>query len=61
MKGRQEVTLPAAATFTELTVRVDEVYPGEQVWGSIGEIEGLDAAGKNVLLSPPREVVRQTP
>lgn len=60
-RGRQEVKLPTPATFSELTVRVDEAYPGQQAWGSVGEVEGFDAAGRNVLLSPPRDVVRQAP
>lgn len=60
-RGRQEVKLAAPATFSQLTVCVDEAYPGQQVWGSLGEIEGFDAAGKNVLLAPPRDVVRQEP
>ena len=40
---------------------VHSSYPGEQVWGSIGEIEGFDAAGKNVLLAPPRYEPRARP
>jgi hypothetical protein len=36
-------------------------YPGEQPWGSIGEIEAFDEEGKNVLLNPPRLVPRISP
>jgi len=60
-RGRQEILLPESATFGELTLRVDTTYPGEQVWGSVGEIEGFDAEGNNLLLSAPRTVPRQTP
>jgi hypothetical protein len=60
-KGEQKFPLPKPATFRELTLRVVSVHPGEQEWGSIGEIEGLDKEGKNVLLSPPRTVPRATP
>jgi len=57
-RGRQKIALPQPATFRELTLRVTAVTPGEQVWGSIGEIEGFDKDGNNVLLSPPRMVPR---
>ncbi len=60
-RDKQEIVLPAPATFQELAVFVEETYPGEQIWGSIGEIEGLEESGRNVLLCPPRDVVRQTP
>lgn len=60
-KGRQEIKLPAPATFSALTMRVESAYPGDNVWGSISEIEGFDASGKDVLLSPPHDVTRQTP
>jgi len=60
-KGRQGVPLAEPVSLTVLTVRVDATYPGENVWGSIGEIEGFDAAGKNVLVAPPRNVPRTLP
>ena len=60
-RGRQKIPLPAPATFKDLTFRVVTIDKGEQVWGSIGEIEGFDAAGRNLLLSPPRVVPRKTP
>ncbi len=60
-KGRQEVPLAAPATVRELTLTVNSVYPGENPWGSIGEIEGFDAAGRNVLLAPPRNEPRAEP
>jgi hypothetical protein len=60
-KGGQEFALPGPATFRELTVSVTAAYPGQQVWGSIGEIEGFDARGKNVLLSLPRNEPRAWP
>ena len=59
--GRQKFDLPKPATFQELKLKVLSVTPGEQVWGSLGEIEGLDKDGNNVLLSPPRQVPRATP
>jgi len=60
-KGMQEIVLKAPITLRELTFKVNSTYPGEQVWGSIGEIEGFDSNGKNVLLSPPRQVPRAMP
>ena len=60
-KGEQKFALAKPATFKELTMKVVSAYPGDQVWGSLGEIEGLDKEGKNVLLSPPRTVPRATP
>ena len=59
--GEQRLDLPQPATFQELTLEVLSTYPGEQVWGSLGEIEGFDRDGGNALLCPPRKVVRQTP
>ena len=60
-KGQQKLSLAKPATFADLTVTVRSTFPGEQVWGSIGEIEGFDAAGRNVLLSPPRYEPRAWP
>lgn len=60
-KGRQAFDLSTPATFRELTMAVLSVTPGELGYGSLSEIEGFDADGKNVLLSPPRQVVRATP
>ncbi|MCC7494735.1 MAG: hypothetical protein IT204_20420 [Fimbriimonadaceae bacterium] len=60
-RGRQEVPLPAPATFRELRLEIVDTTPGEQVWGSLGELEGLDAGGNNVLASPPRQVAQATP
>jgi len=60
-KGAQEVALARPATFRKLTFRVLSTHPGKNDWGSMGEIQAFDAAGKNVLLSPPREVPRTTP
>jgi len=60
-KGLQRFPLAEAVTLKELKMTVDSTYPGEQVWGSIGEIEGFDAAGKNVLLAPPRNEPRAWP
>jgi len=60
-RGQQRFALARPATFQELTLQVRSTYPGEQVWGSIGEIEALDAQGKNVLLSPPRNEPRAQP
>jgi len=60
-KGEQKFALAKPATFKELTLKVVSTYPGDQEWGSLGEIEGFDKAGRNVLLSPPRTVPRATP
>jgi len=53
--GPQKVELPSPATFQALTVRFTSEVPGEQKWGSVGEVEGYDKDGKNVLLSKPRK------
>jgi len=60
-KGQQKLALPKPATLRELKMTVRSTYPGEHVWGSIGEIEGFDKAGKNVLLAPPRNEPRAQP
>ena len=60
-RGRQEIALAEPVTLRKLTMRVETVYPGEDVWGSIGEIEGFDADGENMLLSVPRWEPRKTP
>ncbi|MBM4031131.1 MAG: hypothetical protein FJ291_05030 [Planctomycetes bacterium] len=60
-KGEQKFPLPKPATFKELTMKVVSAHPGDNVWGSLGEIEGFDKEGKNALLSPPRTVPRATP
>lgn len=60
-KGQQKFPLSQPATFKELKLTVLSVYPGDQAWGSIGEIEGFDASGKNVLLAAPRYEPRAWP
>jgi len=60
-KGQQKVALKESARFQELTCVVRAVYPGEQVWGSIGEIQGCNKNGKNVLCAPPEQVPRKSP
>lgn len=60
-KGRQKFRLPQPATFKVLTLKVLSVAPGKHEWGSLGEIEGFDKEGTNVLLSPPRTVPRAMP
>jgi len=60
-KGQQKSPLPEPATFRELKFAVRSTYPGNNDWGSIGEIEAFDADGKNVLLAPPRNEPRSTP
>ncbi len=60
-KGEQKLPLPKPATFRELTFTVHSTYPGENVWGSIGEIAGYDASGENVLVAPPRHEPRAWP
>jgi hypothetical protein len=60
-KGRQVFDLPQPATFKELKLTVTAVTPGAQAYGSLSEVEALDASGKNVLLAPPKKVVRALP
>ncbi len=60
-KGRQKFDLPQPVAFSKLTLRVLSIEPGQHVWGSLGEIEGFDHEGKNVLLSPPRTLPRSRP
>ncbi|HUU08962.1 MAG TPA: hypothetical protein VM431_00305 [Phycisphaerae bacterium] len=59
--GPQKFDLPGPATFRALAMTVRSTYPGDNEWGSVGEIEGFDASGKNVLAAPPRDVPRATP
>ena len=60
-KGRQVLDLPKPVRFKALTLKVRSTYPGDNEWGSLGEVEAFDAAGKNVLLAPPRLVPRAEP
>jgi hypothetical protein len=60
-KGQQKLDLANSATFRELKFTVHSTYPGDNEWGSIGEIEGFDSADKNVVLSPPRYEPRAWP
>jgi hypothetical protein len=60
-QGQQAFDLPRPVTVRDLTLRVLSVEPGQNLWGSIGEIEGFDEQGRNVLASPPREVPRALP
>ena len=60
-RGRQKFALPQPASVQDLTARITSTTPGEQVYGSLGEIEGYDAQGNNVLLSRPRRVPRAMP
>lgn len=60
-QGLQKFSLPQPTTFKDLTLKVTAVTPGEQGWGSLGEIAGYDHAGQNVLLSPPRKEPRAWP
>ncbi|MHC4406203.1 MAG: hypothetical protein ACYTG0_41745 [Planctomycetota bacterium] len=60
-KGQQEFSLQQPVKLRALEFKVHSTYPGEQVWGSIGEIEGFDAGGQNVLLAPPRYEPRAQP
>lgn len=59
-KGQQKFDLPAPATFKELSVKILSSYPDKNKWGSISEIEAFDDQGRDVLLSTPRKVSRQT-
>ena len=60
-KGRQSVKLNQPSTFRELKLTVLSVHASDNEWGSISEIEGFDAAGANVLFSPPRHEPRTRP
>ena len=60
-KGRQEFPLDGPVTLKDLEFSVLSVYPGENEWGSISEIEGFDATGENVLAAPPRYEPRSEP
>jgi len=60
-RGRQSFNLPQPATFRELTMKVLSAQAGANAYGSFGEVEGFDKAGKNVLLSKPRAVPRAFP
>jgi hypothetical protein len=60
-RGVQKFTLSQPATFQELSLQVLSIVPGEQVWGSLSEIEAYDREGKNVLLSRPRHAPRAQP
>ncbi len=60
-KGRQALDLPGPVRFKALTLKVRSAYPGENVWGSVGEVEAFNAAGENVLLAPPRLEPRTEP
>ncbi|HRZ91673.1 MAG TPA: hypothetical protein P5022_02080 [Candidatus Paceibacterota bacterium] len=42
-------------------MQVESVQAGDQVWGSLGEIEAYDAGGANVLECRPRYVARAAP
>jgi hypothetical protein len=60
-KGLQEFPLPEAATFTALTVKVLSAHEGSAKFGALAEVQGLDADGKNVLLSEARKSAVETP
>jgi len=60
-KGQQKIALKKPVTLKQLSFKVHSTHPGEQVWGSIGEIQGFDSEGNNVLLSPPRNIPRKFP
>jgi hypothetical protein len=53
--GLQQFPLAQPATFKDLTIRILAITQGDQAWGSLGEVTGLDAAGRNVLLAPIRK------
>jgi len=53
--------LAQPATFKALTVRVHAVHGGEEPEGTCYELEGLNAAGDNVLAAPVRREPRYFP
>jgi len=52
-RGLQRFELPRPVTFRELTLQVQSTYDGGPGYAAIAEIQGYDAEGRNVLLSPP--------
>lgn len=60
-KGQQVFPLSSPVTVRQLTLHVRSTYPGANAWGSLGEVEAFDAAGRNVLLAPPRQEPRMAP
>jgi hypothetical protein len=60
-KGRQKFDLPKPVAFSELKVTITATIKAKNAWGSLGEIEGFDRSGKNVLLARPRNAPRMTP
>jgi hypothetical protein len=57
----QRFPLPRPATVTELTVKVSATYPTKEPWGFISELQGYDARGANVFLSPVRKEPQRSP
>ena len=51
--GMQRFALPRPVTFTSLTFKVHNSYSEGESYGAVAEIQGYDAEGRNVLLSPP--------
>ena len=52
-KGRQELPLPAPATFRELKLTVRSTYPGQNEWGSISESRALTRRARTATVAAP--------
>ena len=58
---RQEFDLKQPVTFSDLTVRILSIYPGEPQFRSIAEVEAFDKDGVNLLLCETHLEPRQAP
>ncbi len=52
-RGIQKFELPRPVTFSTLELKITSAHPEEPSYAAIAEIQGYDAQGENVLLSPP--------
>jgi hypothetical protein len=56
----QKFDLKEPATFGEITVKVLSIYPADNKWGAIAEVQAFDKDGKNLLLAEPRKEPRES-
>ena len=57
----QRFPLSRPATVSELTVKVNAAYATKETWGFISELQGYDAKGANLFLSPVRKEPQRSP
>ncbi|MFW6058534.1 MAG: hypothetical protein ACODAQ_00045 [Phycisphaeraceae bacterium] len=57
-KGEQRFELDNPTRIEQLTLRVESVYPGDRVWGSISEVLAYTSEDENVLLAPTVDQAR---